>query len=212
MTTGWIAGHWHRTLAHVAGLAPLAVLAVDWLRGALLPDPNRYLLLLSGSAGLLLLIAALACTPLNIVLGWRQAVQIRRTLGLYAFLYVSLHLLCYAVFDGLLDAELIWRDLGERPSMLAGFLAFLALVPLALTSTSGWQRRLGRRWRTLHRLVYPAALLSALHFLWLERDYIQEAVVYAVVIGALLVIRLPWVRRAIVRGRARFTRPPVVQR
>jgi sulfoxide reductase heme-binding subunit YedZ len=197
--------HWHHALAHAAGLAPVAVLVFDWLRGALEADPNRYLLLHSGLAGLLLLITTLACTP--ILLGWRQAVQIRRTLGLYAFLYITLHLAFYAVFDGFLDLELIWRDLGERPSMLVGFAAFLVLVPLALTSTSGWQRRLGRRWRTLHRLVYVAAALSALHFLMLDRDLILTPAIYAAVVAALLVVRLPWLRRAIVRARARITEP-----
>ena len=96
--------------------------------------------------------------------------QIRRTLGLYGFLYITLHLLVYAVLDNRLDFELIWRDLGERRSMSSGFAAFLLLVPLAITSTSGWQRRLGRRWRMLHWLVYLAPPLSVLHFYWLDRD------------------------------------------
>lgn len=199
--------HWHRALAHAAGLLPLAVLALDQLRGNLAADPNRYLTLRSGSAGLLLLVASLACTPLNTVLGWRGAVQIRRPLGLYAFFYITLHLLAYAALDGFFDPELIWRDLGERRSMLVGLLAFLALMPLALTSTGGWQRRLGKRWRVLHRLVYIAAPLSVLHFLWLDRDFIREPLIYAAIIGLLLALRLPPVRRAIVRARGRLVHP-----
>jgi sulfoxide reductase heme-binding subunit YedZ len=203
----WIKQNWHRALAHAAALAPLLVLAVDYLRGDLEANPNRYLTLRTGSAGLLLLVASLACTPLNTLLGWRQVVQIRRTLGLYGFFYVTVHLMAYAALDNELDLELIWRDLGERRSMFAGFAAFLALVPLALTSTNGWQRRLGRRWRTLHRLVYLAAPLSVLHVFWLDRDFIQQPLIYAAVIGALLLLRLPLVRRGIVRARARLGHP-----
>jgi sulfoxide reductase heme-binding subunit YedZ len=203
----WIRQNWHRVLAHAAGLAPLIILAIDYLRGELEADPYRYTTLHSGSAGLLLLVASLACTPVNTLLGWRQAVQIRRTLGLYGFLYVMLHLLSYAAFDSQFDAELIWRDLGERRSMLVGLLAFAALAPLALTSTSGWKRRLGKRWRLLHRLVYLALPLSVLHFFWLDRDFIERPIIYAVVVGVLLVLRLPPVRRAIAHARSRLIRP-----
>jgi sulfoxide reductase heme-binding subunit YedZ len=203
----WIRSNWHRVLAHALALAPLLVLAIDNLRGELEADPYRYLTLHSGSAGLLLLLACLACTPLNTLLGWRQAIQIRRALGLYAFLYAGLHLLCYAAFDSLFDLELIVRDLGERRSMSVGLLAFALLVPLALTSTIGWQRRLGRRWRMLHRLIYVAAPLSVLHFLWLDRDFIRAPLIYALVVGVLLALRLPPVRRAIGQARARLLRP-----
>jgi sulfoxide reductase heme-binding subunit YedZ len=203
----WLRQHWHRVLAHIAGLAPLVILAIDFLRGELAADPYRYATLHSGSAGLLLLVASLACTPVNILLGWRQAIQIRRTLGVYGFLYVALHLLSYAAFDSQFDAELIWRDLGERRSMLVGLLAFAALVPLALTSTNGWKRRLGKRWRLLHRLVYLALPLSVLHFFWLERDFILGPTIYAVVVGILLLLRLPPVRHAIVQARTRLMRP-----
>jgi sulfoxide reductase heme-binding subunit YedZ len=203
----WFRQNWHRALAHAAGLAPLLILAIDYLRGQLEADPYRYATLHSGSAGLVLLVASLACTPANILLGWRQAIQIRRTLGLYGFLYVTLHLLSYAAFDSQFDAELIWRDLGERRSMLVGLVAFAALIPLALTSTNGAKRRLGRRWRLLHRLVYLALPLSVLHFFWLDRDFIQRPVIYAVVVGILLALRLPPVRRAIVQARSRLIRP-----
>jgi methionine sulfoxide reductase heme-binding subunit len=203
----WIKQNWHRVLAHAAGLAPLALLGLDYLRDSLAPILNRDLTLRSGSAGLLLLVASLACTPLNTLLGWRQAIHVRRTLGLYGFFYVAMHLLTYAVLDNLLDFELIWRDVGERRSMVVGFVAFLALVPLALTSTRGWQVRLGRNWRALHRLVYLALPLSVLHFLRLDRDFITWPVIYAVIVGMLLALRLPPLRRAIVRLRTRHTNP-----
>lgn len=203
----WITQNWHRVLAHMIGLAPAAIFALDYLRDNLAPILNRDLTLRSGSAGLLMLVASLACTPLNTLLGWRQAVHVRRTFGLYGFFYVVLHLLAYAVLDNLLDFELILRDVGERRSMVIGFVAFLALVPLALTSTRGWQLRLGRNWRMLHRLVYLALPLSVLHFLWLDRDFIRVPLIYAAIVGILLVLRLPPLRRAIVRTRSRYITP-----
>ncbi len=199
----WIRLHWHRMLAHVGALAPLLLIVVAYLRGDLAETLNRELTLRSGSAGLLLLLASLACTPLNTLFGWRQALQVRRTLGLYGFGYVMLHLLAYAALDNMFDVELIWRDVGERRSMIVGFAALLALVPLAITSTRGWQRRLGRGWRALHRLVYVALPLSVLHVFWLERDFIRAPVLYALVVGGLLALRLPPVRRMIVRARTR---------
>ena len=152
---------------------------------------------------LLLLLASLACTPLNTLFGWPQVVQVRRTLGLYGFGYVILHLLSYAALDNMFDFELIWRDVGERRSMIAGFAALLVLIPLAITSTRGWQRRLGRGWRALHRLVYVALPLSVLHVFWLERDFIRAPVLYALIVGGLLALRVPPVRRLIVRARTR---------
>jgi sulfoxide reductase heme-binding subunit YedZ len=203
VTKRWIKQNWHRVLAHLIGLAPAALFALDYLRNDVGPLLNRDLTLRSGSASLLMLVASLACTPLNRLLGWRQAVQMRRPLGLYGFFYVVLHLLAYAALDNMLDFELIWRDVGERRSMVVGFAAFLALLPLALTSTRGWQQRLGRGWRAIHRLVYLALPLSVLHYLWLDRDFIGVPLIYAAVVGLLLLLRLPPLRRAIVRLRAR---------
>jgi sulfoxide reductase heme-binding subunit YedZ len=203
----WIKHNWHRLLAHAAALGLLVVWAIGYLRGGLSVDPIRFLMLRTGLVGLILLVVALACTPANTLFGWRQATQIRRPLGLYAFMYITFHLLLYAVYDGALDIELIWRDLGERRSMAIGLVGFLALLPLALTSTDGWKRRLGKHWRTLHWLIYLAAPLSVLHFFWLDRDIKREPLIYAAVVGALLALRLPPVRRALVRLRYRLRSP-----
>ena len=206
----WLKHNWHRLLAHALAIAPLIALAIDYLRDDLTANPERYVMLRTGSLGLLLLVASLACTPANTLLGWRGATQIRRPLGLYAFLYISLHLLIYMSYEGEFDLELIARDLGERRSMAVGLAAFLALTPLALTSTSGWQRRLGRRWRMLHWLAYVASPLSVLHFFWLDRDIYRQPLIYAAIVAFLLALRPPPVRRAIVRARRRLWRssPP----
>src|SRR6266511_1468900 len=120
----WLKHHWYRALAHALALAPLIVLAIDYLRDDLTANPIRFLTLRTGIVGLLLLVAALACTPANTLFGWRQAILIRRSLGLYAFTYIALHLLIYAVFDAELDFERICRDIQERRAMSVGWSHF----------------------------------------------------------------------------------------
>jgi sulfoxide reductase heme-binding subunit YedZ len=200
----WLRANWHRMLAHAAGLITLLWLALDY---ATLEDPftfNRTVMLRTGSAALLLLVASFACTPISRVLGWRRPVEIRRALGLYGFLYAILHVWNYAVWESGLDWELIVRDLEERRAMAIGLVALLALIPLAATSTRGWQRRLGKRWRQLHRLVYIAVPLSVWHFLGLERDINTVPIIFAVMVGVLLIMRVPIVRQSL---RRIITRP-----
>ena len=164
----------------------------------------RFATLRAGAVGLLLLVAALACTPAATLTGWRQATQLRRPLGLYAFAYIALHLLIYALFDGELDLELILRDLGERRAMAISAAAFLLLVPLAILALQGrLAAPAGRRWRMLHWLIYLAAPLSVLHFYWLDRDIKTAPLRYAVALALLLALRLRPVHRAIVRLRQR---------
>jgi sulfoxide reductase heme-binding subunit YedZ len=184
----WLRRNWHRVLVHGAGVAVLAWLAAVYFF-SLAPLPERYVMLHSGTLGLVFLIATLACTPLR---RWvfPRAIQVRRALGLYAFALICIHLAVYAVAENSLDINLIVRDLDERRAMLIGFAGFLLLIPLAVTSTAGWQRRLGRRWRTLHRLVYVAAILSVWHYLWLDRDIITTPLIYAAIVGGLLALRL----------------------
>jgi len=202
----WLSENWYRVLAHAGALFPLAWLALDYLSDLESYTFNRTFMLRTGSAGLLLLVASLACTPASRLFNWPWAAQVRRTLGLYAFLHISLHLCAYAVWENALDLELMWRDLNERRAMSVGLAAFVVLIPLALTSTRGWQKRLGKHWKTLHRLVYLAAPLSVLHFLWLDRDFITEPVIYAIVVGVLLAFRLP-LMRWVFRRRATAQRP-----
>jgi sulfoxide reductase heme-binding subunit YedZ len=109
---------------------------------------------------------------------------------LYGFIFVGLHLLAYAYGDNEFDIELILRDLDERRSMLIGTVAFVLLIPLALTSTRGWQRRLGRRWKILHRLVYIALPLAVFHYLWLDRDFIELPLLYAAAVVILFLLRV----------------------
>lgn len=193
MILPWLRRHWLGLLTHMAGLAPLVLMIVYYLTDALV-NPVRYTILRSGTLGLIFLVASLACTPLRKLSGWSKIIQSRRALGLYGFLYVTLHFWGYLSWENDFFFDLIWRDLGERPAMPIGIAAFVLLIPLALTSTRGWQRRLGKRWLRLHRLVYLALPLSVWHYLWLDRDFITWPVIYAVIVALLLIVRLPFVR------------------
>jgi sulfoxide reductase heme-binding subunit YedZ len=178
-----------------AALAPAALLAWRAARGGLGANPIEAATHWTGDWALRFLLATLALTPLRRLLGWHGAVAYRRLLGLTAFAYACLHLGIWAVLDLGLDGEAIVADVAERPFVTAGLGAFLMLAPLALTSTRGWMRRLGRRWAQLHRLAYVAAALAILHYLWLVKADRRAPLLHAAVLAALLAARLPAARR-----------------
>lgn len=148
----------------------------------------------TGYAALVLLLVTLAISPLRTLTGWNGLLQARRMLGLWAFAYASLHLLVFGVDQGF-DAAFIAAEVAERPFVFAGFAAWLGMVPLALTSTRGAIRRMGRRWQTLHRLVYLSAVLGVVHFLWSVKADEREPLIFAAVLAGLLAFRLPLLRR-----------------
>jgi sulfoxide reductase heme-binding subunit YedZ len=164
---------------------------------------DRHLVIRFGAVGLAFLVASFSITPISILSGRTNLKPIRRPLGVYGFCYMALHILAYAWLSNGFDWGLILRDIGERRAMSVGLLAWVLLIPLALTSTNGWQRRLGRRWKVLHRLVYFAIPLSILHYLWLERDIKDWVLVYGAMVIFLFTIRLPAIRRALARRRQR---------
>jgi methionine sulfoxide reductase heme-binding subunit len=139
---------------------------------------------------------------------WKWAVKLRRPLGLYAFLYAAIHMLIFVGLDYGFDAGLIWRELSEKRYIIAGSAALLLLAPLALTSTKGWQRRLGKRWKSLHRLVYLAAPLAVVHFIWLVKSDYREPLLWGLAVAVLLLLRLPVVRRLFERLRQNSTENP----
>jgi len=192
-------------LVHAGSLAPLAVLVYDFFSGNLSVNPIQDITLRTGKTALILLILSLAATPANTVLGFRQALKVRRPLGLYAFLYVSLHLLIFVGLDYLFDPALIRQAIFEKRYALAGFAAFLLLLPLALTSTKGWQKRMGKNWTRLHKLVYLAGGLAIVHYVWLVKADIRVPLAYGAALGGLLLLRLPRVRKAAAGLRARLT-------
>ena len=189
---------WCATLAVITlCLLPLAQLSFQLVSGDLGPDPAKRLMQGTGEWGLRGLAIVLLAAPLA-QRGWRGLSRYRRVLGLSLFFYISLHLLLFAqVYVGWSGALLV-EELKERPYVLVGFSAWLALLPLTLTSTDRARRSLGRRWRQLHRLIYPATVLAWLHLFWLARSDVGEALVYGVVFAVLLLWRF---RRAQLRPR-----------
>ncbi len=137
------------------------------------------------------LLLTLAITPLRRLTGQGWLLAYRRMLGLFAFFYLVLHASVYLFLDRALDFGLVLEDLTERPFITLGALALLLLLPLAVTSTRVWMRRLGKRWQALHRLVYPAAILGVWHFYWQVKLDTVEATVYAVILALLLAARVP---------------------
>jgi methionine sulfoxide reductase heme-binding subunit len=172
----------------------LCTLPLAWLVGrafeigdlSLGPNPVEALIHGLGSWGLRLLLITLCVRPVVVLLRRPRLMRLRRMLGLFAFTYLGLHFLSWFVIDRALDLAGILPDIAKRPYITVGFTALLLLVPLAVTSTDRWMRRLGRRWHTLHRLVYPAALLGCLHFLWLVKADWREPALYLALFALLM--------------------------
>lgn len=193
---------------HVLGLFPLARWVVLGATQGLSANPQEFLTRSSGVWALALLWVVLCVTPLRRLAGWTQLVRHRRALGLYAFFYTVLHVIAWALWDRGGVPAAMWNDLWQRDFIGVGAVAALLLVPLALTSTNGWIRRLGRWWRRLHWLIHPAAILSVLHFDWMragKNDFLEPRI-YAAILLVLLGTRLVWWWR----GRAR--RPTATRR
>ena len=177
----------------VACLAPFLwlLLAVFEIAGfGLGPDPVEDIQDHLGIWGLRLLLLTLALTPLRRLTGRSWWLQLRRMTGLFTLFYISCHFLNYLVLDQRFDWPIIWEDILERPYITIGVLALLSMIPLGVTSTNGWMKRLGKRWRKLHRLVYPIAILGCWHFWWQVKEDILEPLVYAAILSCLLGIRI----------------------
>jgi sulfoxide reductase heme-binding subunit YedZ len=194
---------WLQILTHVAALLPLALLAWDYWQGRLIIDPVGVITTRTGKTALILLILSLACTPINIIFGFKQVMRVRRALGLYAFVYAGLHFLTFVGLDYGFDLDLIGLGILDQRYVLVGFAAGLLLLPLAITSTKDWQKRLGKNWKRLHRLVYLAGILAIVHFMWLVKD-IREPLRYGAVVALLLIVRIPGIERAMKNARYQF--------
>lgn len=182
-------------------MLPAAWLASDFLRDRLGANPIEEVLHRLGWWGLVFLILSLAVTPVRRLTGWNRLVRHRRFVGLVAFGYLTAHFLSYVVLDQFFAWSYILEDIVERPFVMSGFAAWLLLIPLAVTSTRRWIRRLGRRWMNLHRLVYVAGALGVLHYYWKVKADTREPLIFAMVLLVLLLLRTPMVRSRIVRLR-----------
>ncbi|MFM7395643.1 MAG: sulfite oxidase heme-binding subunit YedZ [Gammaproteobacteria bacterium] len=188
-----------KPIVFVAALIPAALLiagALGVANQSLGPNPIREMLHVTGKTALNLLMITLMVSPLRAVTGWVAIQGTRRMLGLFSFAYALLHFLIYAMLELDLDFSDLAREIARRPFIIVGFVALLALIPLAVTSTNKMMRKLGRRWQTLHRLIYPITLLGVWHYYWQVKADIREPLIYAAALVILLGFRLWRARRS----------------
>ena len=191
MTRGSFIRRVLKPLVWTASLAPLAYLTWGVVTDNLGANPISEITLGTGDWTLRFITITLAVTPLRRLTGWNDLIKFRRLVGLFAFFYGTLHFITYLWLDQFFDVTAIVADIWKRPFITVGFAAFMAMLPLAVTSTTGWIRRLGgKTWQRLHRLVYLAGVCGVLHFWWLVKADVREPMIYALIIGTLLAFRL----------------------
>jgi len=186
-----------KPLVFVLSLIPAALLVGDvfGITGTLGANPIEELQDRFGNWGLRFILMTLAVTPLRRITGWNQVTRFRRMLGLFAFFYILMHFLTWLFLDQELLLAAIGEDIFERPFITLGFAALLILLALAVTSTNGMRRRLGRRWQKLHYSVYIAGVLGVWHYWWQVKLDASDPAIYAVLLAALLGYRLWWRKR-----------------
>jgi sulfoxide reductase heme-binding subunit YedZ len=196
---------------HVYAWSALAHILFDVLTGNVSANPIQELEQRTGRHAITLLVLSLACTPLNTLFKWTELIKRRRTLGLYAFLYATLHVLIFVNLDYGLAWSLLVQTVFEKPYILVGMIAFLLLVPLAATSFDVWKMRLKKNWKRLHQLIYLIVPLVVLHYAWSKKGdlfalqgEIVRPLIYGLVVLILLTFRIPQVRRAAASFRDRI--------
>lgn len=204
---------WLQSSLHLAAWSPILWLAVRYFAGQLSVNPIQDLTQSTGKTALVFLVLSLSCTPLNTLLGLRWALRVRRTLGLYAFLYATIHFSIYVWLDYGFDLPLILQELSQKPYVIVGFTTGCILLVLAGTSFRFWQKRLGKNWKRLHRLVYLAGVLVILHYAWAKKGdlfrlqgEVWQPLAFGLLVLVLLTMRLPAVRNSLVALRHRLKR------
>ena len=172
-------------------LLPLAALGWRALHGELTANPIEFITHATGDWTLRFLVITLCVTPFRKILHLPELIRFRRMLGLFAFFYACLHFTTYIWLDKFFDISEMWKDIAKRKYITVGFTAFLLLIPLAVTSTAGWIRRLGgKRWQRLHRLIYVSAALGVIHYYWLVKSAVLRPLTYGAIVAVLLLWRL----------------------
>jgi len=183
----------------------------DYFTDGLTVNPIQDLTFRTGKTALVLLVLSLACTPVYSLFKYRAVINIRRPLGVYAFIYIALHLTIFILDNFVWSFGFSWEILKatilEKRYILIGFAAFLIFLPIALTSTKGWQKRLGKNWKRLHKGVYLADLLVIVHYVWLVKADIREPLAWGAGVVVLLALRIPVIKRGVQSALARVKRP-----
>lgn len=184
-----------KIVTHLGCLIPIVWLIVDWMRNDLTANPIQELTFRTGKPALILLILSLVVTPTRRILKVKAIAPLRRILGLYAFMFASLHFSIFVGLDYFFDWELIKLAIAEKPYILLGFSAYLLLLALALTSTKASQKKLKKWWRRIHYLVYAAITFVILHFIWLVKSDVREPLIYGFMVAFLLILRIPYINK-----------------
>jgi sulfoxide reductase heme-binding subunit YedZ len=203
----FISSKWAKALVFLLSSCPLLFIIWRTLRGELTANPVEFYQHQTGDATLRFLVLTLCITPFRKVFNLPELIRFRRMLGLFAFFYVCLHFLTYLGPDQSFSLSGMLQDVAKRPFITVGFAAFLLLLPLALTSTAGWIRRLGgKRWQMLHRAIYAAAVLGVVHYYWLVKSDVRKPVFYGALVGILLAWRIwSWASKKKAPAAARVT-------
>ena len=196
---------------HIYAWSALVHILFDILTGNFSPNPIQELEQRTGRHAITLLVLSLACTPLNTLFKWSELLKRRRALGLYAFMYATIHVIIFVDLDYGLAWSLIIQTIFEKPYIVVGLITFLLLIPLAFTSFDIWKKRLGKTWKRLHQVIYFIAPLAVLHYAWGKKgDFfalqgeIIRPLIYGLIVVILLIVRIPQVRKAVASLRDRI--------
>ena len=192
---------------HIGSLIPLIVLVIDAITGNLTVNPIQELEQRTGRIAIIWLLLSLTCTPLNIVLGFKPAIQVRRALGLYAAFYAGIHFLIFSVLDYTLNLSLIGNAIIEKPYILLGTTGLLILLALTITSTKKSMKKLGKKWTQLHMLVYPAAVILLIHYIWSLKAISTLPILLAIFLSVLFIVRITPIRKFLVKHHPSWIKP-----
>jgi sulfoxide reductase heme-binding subunit YedZ len=184
---------WTKVVVFLLCLLPLGMLVMRAIEGNLTANPIEFITHTTGDWTLRFLVITLAITPLRKTFRLPQLIRFRRMLGLFAFFYACLHFSTWIGLDKFFDWTEMWKDVQKRRFITVGFTGFVLMIPLAITSTAGWIRRLGgKRWQMLHRAIYLSAIAGVIHYYWLVKSDVRKPLQYAAMVGVLMVWRLGW--------------------
>jgi len=194
-------------LVHIGSVIPLIVLAWDFVTNNLTVNPIQEITQRTGRTAIIWLVLSLLCTPFNILFGLRAFNQVRRPLGLYSAFYATLHFLTFLILDYGINIQLISATIIEKPYIILGTLGFIILFILTLTSTKKSMQKLGKKWTQLHRLIYPASIILLFHFFLALKFINSLAITIAIIISILLIIRIPIVRKQLIKRQPTWSKP-----